>query len=86
VSADALDILAQLLRTEHRSFTVKIMNMSKQSGSVDCALYAMATLTHLAHGKDPTTVVFDQDEMRPDLLWKIIQSVISSLLKRRENQ
>ena len=63
MSVDTLDILAQLLCTEQGSFTAKIMNMSKQSGSVDCALYAMATLTHLAHGKDPTTIVFDQGEM-----------------------
>ena len=59
LSADTLDTLAQLLRTDHSSIMVKIMNVSKQSGSVDCALYAMATLAHLAFGKDPTAVVFD---------------------------
>ena len=59
VLADRLDILAQLLRTEQSSFTIKIMNVSKQSGSVDCALYTMATLAHLAFGKDPTTAIFN---------------------------
>ena len=32
------------------------MNVHKQTGGNDCALFAMATITHLALGKDPTTL------------------------------
>jgi len=56
VSADTLDVLAQLIRTDQNTFTVTVMNTSKQAGSVDCALYAMATLAYLVFEKDPTTV------------------------------
>ena len=41
-----------------------VMNVHKQTGGNDCALFAMATITHLALGKDPTTVVFQQRELR----------------------
>ena len=51
--------------------------MSKQSVSVDYALYAMATLTHLAH--DSTIVVFDQDEMRSHLLTILENNPISDV-------
>ena len=68
VSSETLDVITQLLNTERKSFTVKVMNVSKQTGSVDCALYAMATITCLAMHDDPTTVVFHQDEMHPHLL------------------
>ena len=63
VSADTLDVLAQLIRTDQSTFTVKVMSTSKQAGSVDCALYAMATLAYLAFEEDPTTVAFNQDDM-----------------------
>ena len=67
VSADTLDVLAQLIHTDQNMFTVKAMNTSEQTGSVDCALYTMAKLAYLAVGKDLTTVVFHQDDMRPHL-------------------
>ena len=37
------------------------MNIQKQS---DCSLYAMAVATFLAFKGDPTTVVFDQHQLR----------------------
>ena len=39
--------------------------MNKQRGAADCALYAMAVATCLAFQNDPTTLVFDQEELRP---------------------
>ena len=44
-----------------------MMSMAKQKGSTDCGLYAVATLTCLAFGHDPTEIIFDQDALRPHL-------------------
>ena len=41
-----------------------IMKMTKQMGSNDCGLYAIAVATSLAHQVDPTTVIFEENEMR----------------------
>ena len=43
------------------------MKMTKQVGSNDCGLYAIAVATSLAHQVDPTTVIFEQNEMRSHL-------------------
>jgi hypothetical protein len=43
------------------------MNVAKQTGASDCGLYALATMTCLAVGVDPVTVVFDNEELRPHL-------------------
>ena len=59
--------------TEHEcmndddSFTVNIMDVGKQVGAADCGLYAIATLTCLAHDKDPCSIVFKKEELRPHL-------------------
>ena len=44
--------------------TVQIMNIHKQTGAVDCSLYAMAVATCLAFKNDPTGVIFDQGKLR----------------------
>ena len=43
------------------------MNVGKQVGTQDCALFSIAFLTSLAHGEDPTMIRYDQDEMRSHL-------------------
>ena len=60
------------------------MNVSKQTGAVNCALYTMAILAHLALGKDPTTAVFNQDDMRSYLL--SIHAISETFQAKRENQ
>ena len=68
ISDDTLDIIAQLMNTNAKSLTIKLMNVAKQIGVVNCGLHAIATVTCLALGNDPTTVVFNNDELRPHLL------------------
>ena len=41
------------------------MNVHKQTGTSDCALFAIATVTCLLFRGDPTTVVFDQKNLCP---------------------
>ena len=62
LSSKTATIIAQLLRHKHLSITVQVMNVSKQIGTQDCALFAIAYLVALAFNEDPTAVVFDQDE------------------------
>ena len=40
-------VLSQLIHTDKPSFNVKIASVSKQSGSADCGLYAIAYVTSL---------------------------------------
>ena len=68
VSDDTLEIIAKLMKTNSKSLTIKLMNIAKQVGVVNCGLHAVAILTCLALKKDPTTIVLDNDELRPHLL------------------
>ena len=42
------------MRTEKPSVTVHIMNVSKQGGTQDCGQFAIAFMTSLAYGNNPT--------------------------------
>ena len=57
-------VLSQLIHTDKPSFNVKIASVSKQSGSADCGLYAIAYITSIAFGLNPTLCVFEQSAMR----------------------
>ena len=61
-------LLAQLVHTDKPTFSVKLSSVSKQSGSSDCGLYAVAYITHIAFGDDPSLVIFNQSKMREHLL------------------
>ena len=67
-SNETLHIIAQLVQSKERSLRIQLMNVAKQSGSVDCGLYALAMLTCLLLNTDPTTIVFESDKMRPHLV------------------
>ena len=43
------------------------MDVSAQTGSTECGLYAIAYMTALAHGQDPAMIVFDQISLRRHL-------------------
>ena len=69
VSDDTLEVIARLMKlTPIKSLTIKLMNIAKQVGVVNCGLHAIAILTCLALKKELTTIVFDNDELRPHLL------------------
>ena len=51
----------------YHSFQIQVMNVAKQTGTADCALYAMATIASLALGIDPLSVVPNQEELWPHL-------------------
>ena len=55
-SEDTLDIVAQLVRSKEETIDIKVMNTAKQTGKVDCALFAMANVTCLVLGCDPVNI------------------------------
>ena len=60
-------VIAKYLQCDMSSITLKSMNIAAQSSSTECGLYAVATITSLAHQQDPAMVVFDQSSMRMHL-------------------
>ena len=68
VSNDTQLSISKLMCSKEREITVHLMNVHKQTGSTDCALFAMACITHLALGEDPTSVIFRQSELRSHLI------------------
>ena len=61
---DTEKIILKLILTTKFQIEVDIMKMTKQMGSNDCGLYAIAVATSLAHQVDLTTVLFEENEMR----------------------
>ena len=70
---DTLEVIAHLVETKESSITVKVVNVAKQSGAKDCALYAIATIACLVQQIDPSTVILHQVELRPNLV-KILET------------
>lgn len=64
ISEKTLELIARLVKTKEKSFNVSVMNVNKQTGSVDCGLYAIAAVTCMLFNEDPTGFVFDQKELR----------------------
>ena len=64
LSADTKLLLSQLVHTDKPVFTVKIASVTKQSGSTDCGLFAIAYITSIAFDLDPAQYVFNQTAMR----------------------
>lgn len=43
--------------------------MQKQHGGTDCGLFAIAAITVIAFGKEPSQLKFNQDNMRDHALF-----------------
>ena len=67
MSQSTARILAKMIKTCQPYFTVRVANVAKQSGTRDCGVYAIAFITHIANGLDPSLYVFDQGKMREHL-------------------
>ena len=61
-------LIAKLVNTDKPSFTVRVASVTKQSGASDCGLYAIANITHIVTGLDPSLYIFRQALMRNHLL------------------
>ena len=61
-------LLAKLLQTKQRAFTVNMSSVNKQAGTDDCGVFAVAYCTSLVHGQNPTMFVYNQTMMRTHLV------------------
>ena len=61
-------LLAKMVHTNKKSFSVRIANVTKQSESNDCGLFAIAYCTSISRGQNPSTVIYNQVAMRPHLV------------------
>jgi len=67
IAGDGKQVIAHLMNTNEDQLTVNVMNISKQSGSTDCGLYAVAIMSSLALDKDPCGIVFKKEDLRAHL-------------------
>ena len=88
VAGDARETISQLCRIQQEFVFVNIMNTCKQTGSVDCGLHAIATMTCLAMKIDPLSIIFDKEELRPHLSNILEQRLVTSfpILRKRKVQ
>ena len=58
------ECLAGIVYSYKPSLTLKYMNVQRQRNLDDCGIHAIATVTALCHGVDPTQVTFDPKKLR----------------------
>ena len=74
---ETLELLAQLVKTRQSCLRINTMNVHKQTGTIDCGLLAIATVTCLLFDGDPTTVVFDQEALHQHFVKTLETNVIT---------
>ena len=85
VTMDTVDVISKLIHCMESIITIHVMNVSKQVGATDCALFAMATVTSLALGDDPVAAVYAQQQLRSHFLECLITGHLKAfpVLKHR---
>ena len=63
--------IADILHSPLPVITVQCLNVQQQRGGSDCGLFALAFITAVCHGDDPTSLYFDQENMRSHLIASI---------------
>ena len=81
-STQPFEVTVLLVRCKDKTISVNVMNIAKQSGITDCALFALACVTCLALGIDPVTVVHDQQQLRAHFVSTLTLSYL--VLKKRK--
>ena len=59
-SKETQRIIAQLIQSKDKYFKITVINVQRQTNSVD----AVAMLASLLLGQDPTTIVYNPEELR----------------------
>lgn len=79
-------LLSKMVCTKNLKFRVRVANLTKQSGNLACGLYAIAYITHLAFGLDPSLLVFKQGSLRSHFVECIEHQIISPFPILREHR
>ena len=59
--------VAAIICTKEKFFELRFINVQRQCGSCECALFAIANSTALCPGEDPHWIHYDQKQMRRHL-------------------
>lgn len=63
--------IADILQSPSSVIKVQCLNMQQQRGESGCGLFALAFVTAVCHGDDPTSLYFDQESMHTHLITEI---------------
>ena len=66
-SPQCVETICRLFKFQTRSLTLDVLNTHRQTGTVDCGLFAVAYADMLARKQDPCNAIFDQSRMRAHL-------------------
>ncbi len=61
--------VAAIIRSSTTKIKLSVVDIQRQTGGSDCALFAIACTTAICHGLDPSTCSYDQSKMRDHLLF-----------------
>ena len=67
IDEESVELVTNIFGNEDDSF-VCVPNLQIQKGSMDCGLFAIAYMTTLANGKDPSVLSYEQSKMRGHLI------------------
>ena len=62
-----LKVIARLMQCKKRSITIEFVNVQQQEGADDCGLFALAFITTICSGHDPSIRCYEQRAMRRHL-------------------
>ena len=71
LNAETRTIVKQMFGLK-KADDINMLAMQCQKGSKDCGLFAIAVMTSLAFDEDPSTVSYDQDNLRRHLQYESI--------------
>ena len=71
-------VIADLLQCKSKSITIHYENVQKQNNGSDCGCFAIAFATSLCSGKEPSTEVYNQKEMRTHLVKSIDEQELAT--------
>ncbi len=69
--------ITQLVKTGESQLKLLYLDVASQPDGDSCGLYALANATALCAGKDPTTIMYNHDEMRSHLYKCFVNNSIS---------
>ena len=78
------EMLISRLVPEEPEIKVDVMKLTKQIGSNDCGLYAIAIATALAYEVDPSTSLFEQND-NENTLGQLFYEATSCSVSNKEN-
>ena len=61
-------LIASLAHEDGKALRVRVRSVQQQRNGFDCGVFAIAFVTSLLHGEDPTLARYDDSAMRPHLL------------------